>query len=261
MARVINKTSARKPAAKPKPKPKATKKRVSKAATTKASAQPKKTTKSVKASKKSTKPSAKKAAKASPKAKSRATKPPPPAKSREGSKRSAGAAAAPRSEAAQSTPDKPKKAPARRGKSAPAVAKPLPEVSGDKQGNDRESLKARFAALRTATSEISGMKRSISKNFFDVGVILNRIRSERLYEVKGYGSFESFVEREIELSKVVCLRSARIAESLRRDVALQAGLERSSAAVAALDGEPLETDNSGRPTAAVAMSTLPLHKQ
>ena len=39
----------------------------------------------------------------------------------------------------------------------------------------------------------------------DVGVLLNQIRNERLYEVKGYGSFESFVEREIGLNKALCM--------------------------------------------------------
>ena len=35
--------------------------------------------------------------------------------------------------------------------------------------------------------------------------MLNQIRNERLYEVKGYGSFESFVEREIDINKAICL--------------------------------------------------------
>jgi hypothetical protein len=123
-----------------------------------------------------------------------------------------------------------------------------------------DGLKARFAQLSSATSQISGLKRAMNKNFFDVGVILNRIRNERLYEVKGYGSFESFVERELEINKVVCLRSARIAEAMIRDVALEAGLERASAAVAALDGEsapPASIASFAGPSGAV----LPFHKQ
>jgi hypothetical protein len=125
--------------------------------------------------------------------------------------------------------------------------------------SDRKSdLKAQFAKLSTATSQISGLKRAINRNFYDVGLILNRIRHERLYEIKGYGSFESFVEREIDINKAVCLRSARIAEVISRDEAIAAGLERSSAAVAALDGE-LEASNV-RP-AGSPVGTVPLHKQ
>jgi hypothetical protein len=68
------------------------------------------------------------------------------------------------------------------------------------------------------------------------------------------------VEREIDLNKVVCLRSARIAEAMIRDVAIEAGLERASAAVAALDGEavsPASIASFAGPSGAV----LPFHKQ
>lgn len=124
-----------------------------------------------------------------------------------------------------------------------------------------QGLRERFAALASATGKISGLKRAIGKNFFDVGVLLNQIRDERLYEVKGYGSFEAFVERELDLNKVVCMRSARIAEALDRDAALKAGLDRSSAAVAALDGEDVSGDLPMRSSGGAAFSVIPLHKQ
>jgi hypothetical protein len=134
------------------------------------------------------------------------------------------------------------------------TSEPVPAAS------KADNLKARFAQLSSATGQIAGLKRAMNKNFFEVGVILNRIRNERLFEVKGYGSFESFVEREIDLNKVVCLRSARIAEAMIRDVAIEAGLERASAAVAALDGEavsPASIASFAGPSGAV----LPFHKQ
>jgi len=137
------------------------------------------------------------------------------------------------------------------------TSEPVPASSA---ASKADSLKARFAQLSSATSQIAGLKRAMNKNFFEVGVILNRIRNERLFEVKGYGSFESFVEREIDLNKVVCLRSARIAEAMIRDVAVEAGLERASAAVAALDGEaasPASIASFAGPSGAV----LPFHKQ
>lgn len=137
---------------------------------------------------------------------------------------------------------------------------PAGQESASKTANKADNLKARFAQLTSATSQISGLKRAMNKNFFEVGVILNRIRSERLYEVKGYGSFESFVEREIDLNKVICLRSARIAEAMVRDVALEAGLERASAAVAALDGEATSPANIAS-FAGPSGTVLPFHKQ
>jgi len=124
---------------------------------------------------------------------------------------------------------------------------------------NKSELKAQFARLSAATSQITGLKRTLNKSFYDVGTLLNQIRNERLYEVKGYGSFESFVERELDLNKVLCMRAARIAEAIHRDQALAAGLERAAAAVAALDGET-EPVAPTRPAGSPA-GGIPVHKQ
>jgi hypothetical protein len=131
---------------------------------------------------------------------------------------------------------------------------------GSSESPARVELKERLAKLSAATSKIGGLKRAINKNFFDVGVILNRIRDEKLYEVKGYGSFEAFVEREIDIARIICLRSARIAEAMTRDVALAAGLERAAAAVAVLDGDLSAEEPSLRPVVSPGPS-IPIHKQ
>lgn len=127
----------------------------------------------------------------------------------------------------------------------------VPQRAGD--------LKARFTELASATSQIKALKRSFQKNFYEIGEILTKIQQERLFEVKGYGSFESFAEREIDLGTQVCISAARIFQSLQRDAAIAAGVERASAAVAALDGatEPRES----APLKHVGMSAVPLHKQ
>lgn len=122
-------------------------------------------------------------------------------------------------------------------------------------------LKQRFAALANATGRITTLKRSLNKNFFEVGELLNEIRDSRLYEVKGYGSFESFVERELDINKVTCLRSARIAEAMDRTIATEAGLDRASAAVAILDGESSIEGLSVRSPSGAAAPLVPLHKQ
>jgi len=165
-------------------------------------------------------------------------------------------AAAPKARTKKPSGAQPAAKKATRGKTPKAANDTGPAESSGQGG----SLKQRFAALQTATREITGMKRSIATSFFDVGVILNKIRDKRLYEVKGYGSFESFVEREISLNKVVCLRSARIAQAIDRDIAVEAGLDRAAAAVAALDGEapPTKVAAGGR---AAAPTLIPLHKQ
>lgn len=125
-----------------------------------------------------------------------------------------------------------------------------------------DHLKARFMALSAATAQVKALKRSVQKNFYDIGVQLDRIREERLYEVKGYGSFESFVERELDLDKVTCMRLARIPRTMLREAALEAGLERACAAVAALDGDTQVANASGTyPVHPSALNTLPAHKR
>lgn len=127
-------------------------------------------------------------------------------------------------------------------------------VKGDKQ-----ELKAQLGRLSGATSQIVGLKRNLAKSFYEIGTLLNQIRTEKLYVVKGYGSFESFLERELDINKLVSLRMARIADVLRKEDAAAAGFDRAAAAVAALDGE-VELPQSNRPVGSPA-SALPFHKQ
>jgi hypothetical protein len=126
-----------------------------------------------------------------------------------------------------------------------------------RSGQTKSELKEKFGKLSAASAQIAGFKRALGKTFFEVGVLLNQIRDERLYEVKGYGSFESFVEREVDINKALCLKIARVAEAIHRDQAIAAGLERAAAAVAALDGE---TEPAGVFRPAGSPGGIPAHK-
>ena len=129
-----------------------------------------------------------------------------------------------------------------------------------------EELKLKIGALYSATSQIKALKRSISKSFFEIGRILREIQEKKLFEVKGYGSFEAFVEREIDLGKILSLRLVRITHTFVRDAALAAGLDRCIAALTALDGEAdmLSSSSSvstaGAAGAMAGRPTLPPHK-
>jgi hypothetical protein len=151
--------------------------------------------------------------------------------------------------------------------SAPATAVPRVEpvrLHGSEHGaavSKTDHLKARFTSLSAATAQVKALKRSVQKNFFEIGVQLDRIREERLFEVKGYGSFESFVERELDLDKATCMRLSRIPRVMLREAAIEAGLERSCAAVAALDGEGAGGASGTYPVSTSALNTLPAHKR
>ena len=107
-----------------------------------------------------------------------------------------------------------------------------PEVAPARASSRPSSPSCRPPPARSRPQAIARTRR-----FYDIGALLNQIRNERLYEVKGYGSFESFVERELDMNKVLCMRSRGSRKPSIGDQALAAGLERAAAAVAALDGE------------------------
>jgi hypothetical protein len=126
-----------------------------------------------------------------------------------------------------------------------------------------EELKARLGALAAAIGQIRALKRSFNKSFYDVGGILREIQVKKLYEVKGYSSFETFLEREIDLGRQTSLRIVRIAQTFVKEAAVAAGLDRLSAALDALDGavEQAPQPTSPGTTATGSRSPIPLHKQ
>ncbi|MBK8169099.1 MAG: hypothetical protein IPK60_01990 [Sandaracinaceae bacterium] len=127
-----------------------------------------------------------------------------------------------------------------------------------------EELKAKIGALASSTNQIRALKRSLNKSFYEIGTILGDVQTRRLYEAKGYGSFEAFVEREIDLGKQMSLRLVKVAQTFLKEAALAAGLDRVSAALSAFEGES-ETQNKSPSTPPPAMpigrSALPPHKQ
>ena len=100
-----------------------------------------------------------------------------------------------------------------------------------------DSIKKRLTALVNLQQRLATFKRSSHKHFFEVGEILHRVRDERLFEVKGYGSFEAFIEREVNLGQQFCATTVRIYETFRPEAAHALGFARLSAAICALDDE------------------------
>ena len=186
--------------------------------------------------------------------------------------------AAPKTAAARKVA-KPAKAEAKPAKVAPVAAKPavaaapspmlrksrIPPRLTIRSPVGADELKAKIGALATQTAQIRALKRTLSRSFYDVGNILVDIRDRKLYEAKGYGSFEAFVEREIELGKQMSLKLVRIVGTFIREAALAIGLDRATAGIAAIDGET-ETQAQPQPPAApttpgLARSPIPFHKQ
>lgn len=123
---------------------------------------------------------------------------------------------------------------------------------------EADRLKQQLTALVNAQQKLAELKRAANRNFYAIGELLQHIRDQRLYEVKGYGSFEAYVERETNLGQQFCAQVVRIHETFLADAAHRLGFSRLSAALAALDDEPsgmtaVESLRGGRPA-------IPPHK-
>jgi hypothetical protein len=101
-----------------------------------------------------------------------------------------------------------------------------------------DKIKQQLTALVNVQQKLGELKRAANRNFFEIGALLHRVRSERLYEVKGYSSFEAFVERETNLGQQFCAQVVRIHQTFLPEAAHTLGFSRLSAALAVLDDEP-----------------------
>jgi hypothetical protein len=142
-------------------------------------------------------------------------------------------------------------------------AKPRAPKDTIRRPSDSEELKQKLGALAQATNQVKNLKRTLHKSFWDIGQILKDIEDRRLYEVKGYGSFEAFVERELDLGKQLSLRIVRIAQTFLREAALRVGLEKAVAALEVLEGDEEATPPppATTTTSSGVRSPIPPHKQ
>jgi hypothetical protein len=103
--------------------------------------------------------------------------------------------------------------------------------------SDAEGIKAKIEELHNQTQKIRTLRKRLDKTFFEIGQILAEIQQQELYQAKGFGSFEAFLEREIDLGKQTSLKLIKVAHTFQLDAALDYGMDRLFAALAALDGE------------------------
>lgn len=102
-----------------------------------------------------------------------------------------------------------------------------------------EEIKAKIAELHNQTQKIRTLRKRLDKGFFEIGQVLTEIQQQELYVAKGYGSFEAFLEREIDLGKQTSQKLIKIAHTFQKDAALDYGMDRLFSALAALEGDVL----------------------
>jgi len=120
-----------------------------------------------------------------------------------------------------------------------------------------EDIKQKVRDLHAALAQIKTFRKNLPKTFYDIGSVLRDIQSRRLYEAKRFPSFEAFVEREIDLGKTTALRLVRVVHLFVKEAAVEVGMDRLFAGIAAIDSTG-EQEMSRIPPPPVSTTSLPL---
>jgi hypothetical protein len=118
-----------------------------------------------------------------------------------------------------------------------------------------EELKAKIAELHNALLQIRSYRKNLNKGFHDIGGVLKDVQQRKLYEAKGYGSFEAFLEREIDLGKTTSLKLIRANGVFGKAAALEFGMEKVLHALQVLEASPEATTKSGPAPSAAQQSS------
>jgi hypothetical protein len=110
-----------------------------------------------------------------------------------------------------------------------------------------EEIKQRVGDLSNALVKIKALRKNLGKGFYEIGIILRDVQARRLYEAKGYGTFEAFLERELDLGKTMGIRLVRVCTTFIKEAAQEYGLDRILNAMSALEGavETTQTTKTG----------------
>lgn len=125
-----------------------------------------------------------------------------------------------------------------------------------------ENIKARIGQLHNLSTQVKALRKNMAKGFFDIGIILRDIRDDKLYEAKGFGTFEAYLEREMaDIGKTTCLRLVRLCGLFQKEGAIELGMDRVFMALMSIEaGDGIGPDRpSGKiPPPPISSSVLPL---
>lgn len=100
-----------------------------------------------------------------------------------------------------------------------------------------DEIKERLNELLRLTGQLKLLRKNLAKNFYEIGQILREVQAKKLFEPRGYTTFEAFIERETELGKELGLKITRIAGLFTKDGAMELGLDRLVTALGALEAQ------------------------
>jgi hypothetical protein len=121
-----------------------------------------------------------------------------------------------------------------------------------------EDIKQKIGELHQALTQIKALRKNLNKSFYDIGMILRDVRDRQLFLAKGFGSFDAFLEREMDLGKTTSLRLVRITQIFLKEAALEFGMERSINALITLEAIPDAPGSSMRLESAARIPSPPI---
>jgi hypothetical protein len=101
--------------------------------------------------------------------------------------------------------------------------------------DDADGIKQRISDLHHVLARIRSLQKNLDDGFYQLGVELTHIHEDRLYEAKGFSSFEAFAERELDLGKATALKLSRVPSIFLEAAARRYGFSAALAAIDALD--------------------------
>lgn len=95
----------------------------------------------------------------------------------------------------------------------------------------RETKTALRARAEKLVATARGLVEEIERNFWELGRVLEEIRSEELHRVLGFDNLEVLTEQRLGISKTVAWKLIAVAQGLPRTEAVKLGQERAYALV------------------------------
>ena len=115
--------------------------------------------------------------------------------------------------------------------------------------DDADTIKQRISELHNVLQRVRALRKNLDDGFYRLGVELKHVHEDKLYEAKGYSSFEAFAERElVDLGKATAVKLSRVPGIFLEAAARQYGLQAILAAVDALDEQQSSAAKSKAPS-------------
>jgi len=109
-----------------------------------------------------------------------------------------------------------------------------------------DEIKERLNELLRLTGQLKALRKNLAKNFYEIGQILREVQAKKLFEPRGYTTFDAFIERETELGKELGLKITRIAGLFTKEGAMELGLDRLVTALGALEPQRDQAPSESR---------------